>query len=65
MQLKEMQGWQLGGRLSNAYFFPDGQFKAREISPYTASVQRGLTGKEQQAVAFCSGLGVDVRAFAP
>jgi len=62
-QLQEMREWDIGGRLSTTYFFKNNQRIPRSISPVEMEELRGLMGKEQQAVAFCDGLGINVRAL--
>lgn len=61
-QLQEMREWDVNGRFSNAYFFKGNKRITRELSPFQMEQERGLMGKEQQAVAFCDGLGINVRA---
>ena len=62
-QLREMREWDINGRLWTAYFFKDNQRIPRSISPYQMEQERGLMGKEDQAIAFCDGLGINVRAL--
>lgn len=61
-QVVEMRGWDTDGDSSQAYFWLNGSRIPRQISPYQMEVERGLMGKESQAVAFCQGLGIQVRA---
>lgn len=61
-QVQEMRGWDVGGKQSQAYFFRNGSRIPRSTSPYQVEQDRGLMGKESQAVAFCEGLGIGIRA---
>jgi hypothetical protein len=61
-QVAEMRAWDMDGHKSRAYFWKDGIRIARESSPYQMEVERGLMGKEPQTVAFCEGLGIQIRA---
>lgn len=61
-QVAEMRAWDMDGHKSRAYFGKDGIRIARESSPYQMEVERGLMGKEPQTVAFCEGLGIQIRA---
>jgi hypothetical protein len=61
-QVAEMRAWDMDGHKSRAFFWKDGIRIARESSPYRMEVERGLMGKEPQTVAFCEGLGIQIRA---
>lgn len=62
-EIKEMRDWDVGGHLSMIYFFKDGKRIPRETSPFAREQERGLMGKESQAVAFCAGLGIKIGTF--
>jgi hypothetical protein len=61
-QVVEMRGWDIDGARSQEYFWLNGSRIPRQASPYQMEIERGLMGKEPQAVAFCEGLGIQVRA---